>query len=88
MYSDEVNLRGSNVMGVLYLAKKYVVSSLSDECTEYLKENLDSSNVLSILSCAQTYEEKSLEEQCWKGSKGVIFPATRHHLRSTRWTLP
>ena len=23
-----------------------------------------------------------------KGSKGVIFPATRHHLRSTRWTLP
>ena len=88
MYSDEVNLSGSNVMGVLYLAKKYVVSSLSDECTEYLKENLDSSNVLSILSCAQTYEEKSLEEQCWKGSKGVIFPATRHHLRSTRWTLP
>ena len=66
MYSDEVNLSGSNVMGVLYLAKKYVVSSLSDECTEYLKENLDSSNVLSILSCAQTYEEKSLEEQCWK----------------------
>ena len=66
MYSDEVNLSGSNVMGVLYLAKKYVVSSLSDECTEYLKENLDSSNVLSILSCAQTYEEKSLEEECWK----------------------
>ena len=23
MYSDEVNLSGSNVMGVLYLAKKY-----------------------------------------------------------------
>ena len=66
MYSDEVNLSGSNVMGVLYLAKKYVVSSLSDKCTKYLKENLDSSNVLSILSCAQTYEQESLEEQCWK----------------------
>ena len=66
MYSDEVNLRGSNVMRVLYLAKKYVVSSLSDKCTEYLKENLDSSNVLSILSCAQMYEEESLEKQCWK----------------------
>ena len=66
MYSDKVNLSGSNVMGVLYLAKKYMVSSLSDKCTEYLKENLDSSNVLSILSCAQTYEEKSLEEECWK----------------------
>ena len=66
MYSDEVNLSGSNVMGVLYLAKKYMVSSLSDKCTEYVKENLDSSNVVSILSCAQTYEEKSLEEECWK----------------------
>ena len=28
MYSDEVNLSGSNVMGVLYLAKKYIVPSL------------------------------------------------------------
>ena len=27
MYSDEVNLSGSNVMGVLYLAKKYMVPS-------------------------------------------------------------
>ena len=26
MYSDEVNLSGSNVMGVLYLAKKYMVN--------------------------------------------------------------
>ena len=32
MYSDEVNLSGSNVMGVLYLAKKYIVPSLADEC--------------------------------------------------------
>ena len=28
MYSDEANLSGSNVMGVLYLAKKYMVPSL------------------------------------------------------------
>ena len=66
MYSDEVNLSGSNVMGVLYLATKYEVSSLSDKCTEYLKENVDSSNVLSILPCAQTYDKESLEEECWK----------------------
>ena len=45
MYSDRVNLSGSNVMGVLYLAKKYMVPSLADKCTEYLKEKIDPSNV-------------------------------------------
>ena len=44
MYSDEVNLSGSNVMGVLYLAKKYIVPSLADKCAEYLQENLNPSH--------------------------------------------
>ena len=52
IYSDEVILNGSNVMGVLYLAKKYMVPSLADKCTEYLQENLEPSNVFSILSSA------------------------------------
>ena len=34
MYSDEAILSGSNVMGVLYLAKKYMVPSLAEKCTE------------------------------------------------------
>ena len=66
MYSDEVNLCGSNVMGVLYLAKKYMVPSLAEKCTKYLQDNLDPSNVFSILPCAQRYEEKNLVDQCWK----------------------
>ena len=66
MYSDEVNLSGSNVMGVLYLAKKYLVSSLVDKCTEYLQLNLDPSNVFSILPSAQRYEEKKLVDRCWE----------------------
>ena len=36
MYSDLVNLSGSNVMGVLYMAKKYIVPTLVGKCTEYL----------------------------------------------------
>ena len=40
MYSDEVNLSGSNVMGVLYLAKKYMVPLLAVKCTQYLQANL------------------------------------------------
>ena len=66
MYSDEVNLNGSNVMGVLYLAKKYMVPSLADKCAEYLQDNLDPSNIFSILPQAQKYEEKNLVDQCWK----------------------
>ena len=66
MYSDEVILSGSNVMGVLYLAKKYTVPSLADKCTKYLQDNLHPSNVFSILPSAQKYEEKTLVDQCWK----------------------
>ena len=66
MYSDEVNLSGGNVMGVLYLAKKYMVPSLADKCAEYLQNNLDPSNVFGILPQAQIYEEKKLIDQCWE----------------------
>ena len=66
MYSDEVNLSGSNVMGVLYLAKKYIVPSLADKCAEYLQENLNPSNVFTILPFARKYEDKNLVDRCWK----------------------
>ena len=56
MYSDEVTLSGSNVMEVLYLAKKYMVPSLADKCTEYLQDNLHPSNVFSILLSVQKLE--------------------------------
>ena len=66
MYSDEVILSESNVMEVLYLAKKYMVPSLADKCTEYLKKNLNPSNVFSILPSAEKYEEKKLVDRCWR----------------------
>ena len=66
LYSDEVNLTGSNVMHVLYLAKKYMVPSLAEKCTEYLRNHLAASNVFSILPHAQKFEDKDLEERCWQ----------------------
>ena len=66
IYSDEVELTGSNVMHVLYLAKKYLVSSLVEKCAEFLRKNLDASNVFSILPHAQMFEDKYLETQCWE----------------------
>ena len=66
MYSDEVNLSGSNVMKVLYLAKKYMVPSLANKCVKYVFEHLDASNVFNVLPCAQKYDEKLLVDKCWK----------------------
>jgi len=78
IYSDEVNLNADNVMQVLYLAKKYMLPSLADKCTEFLCENLDASNVLHVLPDAQKYEEKDLEDHCWE----VIDKETEEAVKS------
>ena len=78
MYSDEVNLSGSNVMGVLYLAKKYMVPSLAEKCMRYLHDNVDGTNVFGILPIAQKYEEKNLVDRCWK----VIDEQTEEAVKS------
>ena len=82
MYSDEVNLSGSNVMGVLYLAKKYFVPSLTDKCTKFLQDQLDPSNVFSILPSAHKYEEKNLVDECWK----LIDNQTEEAVKSDEFT--
>jgi len=88
MYSDEVILSGSNVMGVLYLAQKYTVPSLADKCTKYLQDNLDPSNVFSILPSVQRYEEKSLEDQCWKMIDKRTEEAVKSEVFATiEWSL-
>ena len=66
IYSDEVELTGSNVIKVLYLAKKYLVPSLAEKCAEFLQKNLDASNVFTILPHAQKFEDKDLEDRCWE----------------------
>ena len=66
IYSDEVELTGSNVMNVLYLAKKYLVPSLAEKCAEFLDKNLDASNAFAILPYAQKFEDKDLQNRCWE----------------------
>ena len=78
LYSDEVNLSGSSVLGVLYLAKKYMVPSLADKCKDYLQDKLAPSNVFTILPTALKYEEKNLVDRCWK----VIVSQTEQALKS------
>ena len=66
LYCDEVTLSESNVMQVMYLANKYMVPSLVEKCTEYLRNNLTAANVFSILPYAQKFQDENLEERCWK----------------------
>ncbi|XP_078365359.1 BTB/POZ domain-containing protein 6-like [Oculina patagonica] len=66
IYTDEVCLNGNNVMQVLYLAEKYMIPILTNECAKYLRQNLDTSNVFCILKCAQQYDVKVLLPPCWR----------------------
>ena len=65
IYSGEANLHPDNVMQVMYLAKKYMLPSLADQCSAFLQKNLDASNVFHVLPDAQKYEEKELIDYCW-----------------------
>ena len=78
LYGDEANLSESNVMQVYYLAKKYMVPSLVEKCTEHMRENVEGSNVFSVLLLAKKFEEKSLEDRCW----GVIKTETTEAVMS------
>ncbi|XP_068677733.1 BTB/POZ domain-containing protein 6-like [Montipora foliosa] len=83
LYSDEVNLSGSNVIGVLYLAKKYIVPSLAVKCTQYLQDHLDPSNVFTILLSARKYDEEKLVDRCWE----MIEKQTEAAVKSERFAL-
>ncbi|XP_078367175.1 BTB/POZ domain-containing protein 6-like [Oculina patagonica] len=48
-------------MQVLYLAEKYMIPNLTEECAKYLRQNLDISNVF----CAQQFDIKGLLFPCW-----------------------
>ena len=66
VYSGKVELNENNVMQVLYVAKKYILPSLADECVRFLQENLRPGNVFCVQSIAQQFDEKVLVDQCWE----------------------
>ena len=66
IYSDKAKLNADNVMQLLYLSKKYMLPTLADKCSAFVKKNLNALNVFHILPDAQKYEEKDLMNHCWK----------------------
>ena len=65
VYYDQVNLSSTNVLGILYLANKYIIPVLSKECVNFLMENVQVENVLDVLNAAVCFREKRLEKHCW-----------------------
>ncbi|KXJ19926.1 BTB/POZ domain-containing protein 2 [Exaiptasia diaphana] len=65
VHSEVVNLTGSNVMEVLYLASKYMLPLLQDKCYEYLAENLTPDDAFTALTQAQQLNNARAEELCW-----------------------
>ncbi|XP_031566577.1 BTB/POZ domain-containing protein 6-B-like [Actinia tenebrosa] len=62
VYSDEVNITGSNVLDVLYLAERYMLPFLKEKCEEYLEKDLKPEDVFHVLP--QIRNEK-VEQKCW-----------------------
>ena len=63
LYTDDCEITAENAIGVMYLAKKYLIPSLTEKCV--LKVNINPRNVFPVLEQAMQFDEKKLEAKCW-----------------------
>ena len=79
LYTEKVYLSSMNVMQVLYLAEKYIVSLLTKRCNNFLNLNFDTSNVFSLIKHADFFSNDALAGDCWffvdKNAKDVLASA-------------
>ena len=52
LYSDDCKITADNAIGVLYLAKKYLISSLTEKCCEIVEASIRPENVFVVLEQA------------------------------------
>ena len=77
LYTDDCKISAENAIGVMYLAKKYLVSSLAKKCV--LEASINPDNVFTVLEQAMQFDEKKLEAKCW----GIVSKKTQECLNST-----
>ncbi|CAB4035341.1 BTB POZ domain-containing 6-like [Paramuricea clavata] len=65
LYTDACQITAENAIGVMYLAKKYLVSSLVEKCCEILEASIKPDNAFAVLEQAVQFDEKQLEAKCW-----------------------
>ena len=65
LYTDDCKISAENAIGVMYLAKKYLISFLAEKCCGVLKATIKSDNAFTVLEQAMQFDEKKLEAKCW-----------------------
>ena len=79
LYSDETHLTADCVLRVMYLAEKYMIPGLLEECAEFLSNQIDADNALDILKQCEFFgDTEQLQERCWS----IVDLQTRQCLRS------
>ena len=78
LYTDDCKITAENAVGVLYLAKKYLISSLAEKCCEVLEASIKPENVFAVLEQAIQFDEKELEEKSWN----IVSKKTQECLNS------
>ncbi|XP_053373261.1 BTB/POZ domain-containing protein 6-like [Mercenaria mercenaria] len=66
IYTEDSTINEENAMSLLYSAKKYEISRLTEKCKDYLNTQLSIDNVCVILHHAHTFDESELEQKCLK----------------------
>ena len=78
LYTDDCKITAENAIRVLYLAKKYLISSLAEKCCEILETSIKPENVFAVVKQAIQFDEKELEEKSWD----IVSKKTRECLNS------
>jgi hypothetical protein len=78
LYTDACKITAENAIVVMYLAKKYLVSSLAEKCCEILEASIKPDNAFAVLEQAVQFDEKELEAKCWN----IILVKTRECVNS------
>ena len=78
LYTDDCKITAENAIRVLYLAKKYLISSLAEKCCETLEASIKPENVYVVLEQAIQFDEKELEEKSWD----IVLKKTQECLNS------
>ena len=71
-------ITAENAIGILYLAKKYLISSLAEKCCQILEASIKPENVFAVVEQAIQFDEKELEEKSWD----IVLKKTQECLNS------
>ena len=78
LYTDDCKICAENAIGVMYLAKKYLISSLAEKCSRVLEASIRPDNVFAVLEQAMQFNEEKLAAKCWN----IISKETLECLKS------